>query len=962
LNGATAMYSLSKKQQHGENTNNASNYEANPSGAKASKISDMLSDGLGLRATTSMGSRLISSAKRVIAPPSVSPKPSTVRKQGFKPPVDFTNSLPPPSEQVFTKSLRTTKPEESDLVPIRSAKPVALSTRVGATSTYHTGSDDNASQLSSSNKPLRTRDPTIQPRPKQIGDSSHHRKGEKRKVVRKKIVKKNVSAPPGEIPSRPGVPLPGTKQQVYKQTPTAGEEVANDRDDRRSFRKSISTRSALRSYDEQSSVTQQANYQDGNQPIHMQGELNEMAAKHAEEMYWMKLELNTVRKSKEAVEDRIAELYRDVQDVLQQANTENNGSQYIGDDSILNTEDLASSNGMILVKSDTISAMQNQIDKYERMLRIMKHQTDLIKNSSESVVTSLKEEISNLMEEKTRIEMNLMNKLAEVHREKRDLSDQLVHFQQKARKDQENNDTTSSEELEQVTFNLKLVKAENKRLREQLQTVATRITSSRDDDSHSNTMNDDNDIEVKEQLRQQIELLQSTNTQLTESIQNARQTALVNLKKWNKDKIALQDQVQQLATEVTSLRSLEGSADLIHMLQEEKDNYSETLDRVSLLTRHANDAAKNLELVLSDLKGSQDVSSDSTSRKSIVERDRYRSFLEKALLVQGDMKMSLMLIELKCRNGLLAIKNVQHGNNDNNIEGLRRSDSFSNKEQRQKILNNTLDSIRILEDKVNGDIEALQAQSQLETERANKLMEEKVAALKTMMTKQASLEEEIIQLKQNSTGLSSAENPDAANASSIELFVSRKALETLQTEVLSVVQRVNEQNETIARLRSEIEEHRIRERTLMSELKRNINDQFSRQIHDYSGTGGDLEGNLDEHGNAAPASQRLPLFYASGNEEYPESENEFSEDEGDDASYEEVEYEEDDDGSCGSSQYEEYTVYDEQTVVEDPSLVTKEKFRRQKNDAIVEETVLDVTDNAIEEEIVIEESLRRKSL
>lgn len=947
------MYSLTRKQQPTE-TGNSSNYDKKLSaGVSTNNASSEMPTDASRRTSTSMGSRFLSSAKRAIAAPT-SPKQSIGRKATFKPPLDYNNSYVPPGPQEETPSFRTikaTKSEESGPFPVRTAKQSSASNRLVSSSSNHSRSNDPTVQSSSASTNLRIKDTALRARPKQVSDPSQPHKGEKRKVIRKKLVTRKAPALPDDTSSQFGSPSLSTKQHSFRHHPTIAKENS-ETIERRISRKSLSKHS----YDEQRLESQKSNHQDGNQQIHSQVEINEMEAKHAEEMYWMKLELNTVRKSKEAVEDRIAELYRDVQDVLQ-PNTENGGSQGFGDDSILNNEDSA---GMVTVKSDTIANMQNQLDKYERMLRIMKHQTDLIKNSSESVVTSLKEEISNLMEEKTRTEMNLMNKLAEVHREKRDLTDQLIHFQQKARKDQENNE--ANEELEQVRFNLKLVKAENKRLREQLQLAATRITSTREDDSHSNTMNDDND-EFKDQQRQQIDLLQSTNVQLTESIQNARQTALVNLKKWNKDKIALQEQIKQLSQEVTSLQSLGGSAELIQALQKEKNNYSDTLDRVSLLTKNANEIVKNLEHMMSDFKGSQEGDSTPVSpRKSIVQgtdRDRCFSFMEKALLVQGDVKMSLMLIELKCRNGLLAIKNIEQGSGDRPMEGLLRSDSFTTTEQRQKIMSNALDAIRLLEEKVNGDIESLQSQSRSESERVKQSMEEKVSELKKMMSKQANLEEEIIQLKQNGTGgLPSSSNQDAANASSLELFVSRKALETLQTEVLIVVSRVNEQNETIARLRSEIEEHRIRERTLMSELKRNINDQFSRQVHDYAGASDDDEGH-NEHNN--PASDQLPLFYASGGEEYPESENEFSEDE-DNVSYEEVEYEEDEEGqSCGSDEYEEYTVYDEQTVVEDAP-AAKEKARR-GNDTIAEEAVVDDdVDDGFEDETVIEDYERRNSM
>lgn len=93
-----------------------------------------------------------------------------------------------------------------------------------------------------------------------------------------------------------------------------------------------------------------------------------------------------------------------------------------------------------------------------------------------------------------------------------------------------------------------------------------------------------------------------------------------------------------------------------------------------------------------------------------------------------------------------------------------------------------------------------------------------------MLKHQKKLEAELAKLrKQKGATTNESGNP-------VEMLMSKKALETLQQEVLSVVQKVNEKNETIGRLNAVIEEHKVRERSLMEELRRHIKDQADRQL------------------------------------------------------------------------------------------------------------------------------------
>jgi chromosome segregation ATPase len=105
----------------------------------------------------------------------------------------------------------------------------------------------------------------------------------------------------------------------------------------------------------------------------LQEELNENNVKHREEVYWLRLELDTTRREKEAVEDRMATLYRDMQEM---------------------EESKPSRTRPLTVDAQYVVQLQNQLEKYERMMRVMNNQLNLVRNSSDAVVKSLKEEIS----------------------------------------------------------------------------------------------------------------------------------------------------------------------------------------------------------------------------------------------------------------------------------------------------------------------------------------------------------------------------------------------------------------------------------------------------------------------------------------------------------------------------------------------------------------------------------------
>ena len=129
-------------------------------------------------------------------------------------------------------------------------------------------------------------------------------------------------------------------------------------------------------------------------------EIGTMEVKHKEEIYWMRLEVDNLRREKEALEDRVQQVYRDLRE----------------DDTM--EEPLEAPNGY---DSSYVMGLQMQVGKYIRTLGILDHQIVMVKSSCDEVVKSLKEEIGDVMEEKCRMEMDLLNQLSVLDSEKREL-------------------------------------------------------------------------------------------------------------------------------------------------------------------------------------------------------------------------------------------------------------------------------------------------------------------------------------------------------------------------------------------------------------------------------------------------------------------------------------------------------------------------------------------------------------
>jgi hypothetical protein len=143
----------------------------------------------------------------------------------------------------------------------------------------------------------------------------------------------------------------------------------------------------------------------------LEKEYHNFKIQHKEGIYWLRLQLDTSRREKDATEERIAELQADLQH-LNNLETESETK----DESNCPTED---NNDNDNDNDIIISRLQKRLKKYETSFGVMENQIDMIKTSSGEVIKTLKEEIADLMEDRSKGELDLLNQLSVLDNESR---------------------------------------------------------------------------------------------------------------------------------------------------------------------------------------------------------------------------------------------------------------------------------------------------------------------------------------------------------------------------------------------------------------------------------------------------------------------------------------------------------------------------------------------------------------
>lgn len=488
------------------------------------------------------------------------------------------------------------------------------------------------------------------------------------------------------------------------------------------------------------------------QIILLRQEIAELDVKHKEELYWLRLEVDTMHREKEGVEDRVSELYRDLRE--------------------LETTEFPVDMPANLDPAFVMN-LQTQVQKSMQHVGILNNQINMVKSSCDEVVKSLKEEIGDVMDDKCRMEMDLLNQLAVLDNEKRELE---AHF---------DDQMEAKEEL-------------IAKLKSGVGVRSEKSVASEDNDDREELLTEID--ELKESLKKAEDKLAS---EIKES-----DNAIERLEEANGD---LEQQIEAMTSDLEVMR--EGAAaeavEVLDTLTKDRQETLTTLERVAMIWEKADDSIQGLEDIMDELRPQEDdvVHSD---------RERLLSTLETASLVHGQIKVTLLLVELKLRNQLSSLKNDKLRMGPGSMlpdENLT--------ERMIEIQKEALTALDQVEDSLTLQIKQLEQATRDEASQVKDHLEQRTEELKNMQSQQRSLEAEIARLrreeesKKQNAGEKAVENNGGA-----DLVVSKSVLEKLQKEVLVIVERVKEKNETIGRLTSFVEEHKVREAALKKELKR----------------------------------------------------------------------------------------------------------------------------------------------
>lgn len=421
------------------------------------------------------------------------------------------------------------------------------------------------------------------------------------------------------------------------------------------------------------------------------------------------------------------------------------------------------------------------IQNYEQTIASLENQITMMKTSAGEVVKTLKEEIADLMEDRATMEVDLLNQLAALDNQKSMLEAEFEH-QLKLKNDAiqrllsaGGTATTSAE-----TADMEEYEAEIGRLME---------AKKKADSNHAKEL-----LEAEGK----IQMLELANAQLKADLDRAEEDMELFKSESNAEE---------------TIRALQ-------FISQERQETVQNLESVAAVWEKADAAILALEDTMDQLRPDDDVPVKG-------DRERLLSTLETAALVHVQVKVSLMLIELKFRNQLESLKNDKLS---------MKSDGPTDEkviEHMKSIQTDVLKVLTQVETTLSGQIREMEKRALEETKLMKDAIQKRSSTLETMQTEHRVLEEEIKRLKSSdsrgtdnhSSGQREEETKSASNDGDQGVVlngISKAIFDQLQMEVLRIVERVKEKNEVIEAMKVKIEDHKATEERLKKELKRAV--------------------------------------------------------------------------------------------------------------------------------------------
>ena len=478
-----------------------------------------------------------------------------------------------------------------------------------------------------------------------------------------------------------------------------------------------------------------------------QGRLEE-SLKNKQQVYWLQLELDNTRRDKVASEERMAELYQDL--MHQEESTDIPGSDPVEGDS-----------------AELVQELQAKVYKYEQTFGVLDNQINMVKTSCDQVVKCLKEEITDLMDDRCRIEMDLLNQLAALDNEKRNVQLDLQG---------------------QIQVKNEMIA----RLRKQ---------------------NSDKDSRDVEDLENELAKLRVAKKEVEDILRQEELEADGRIQSLEEAYVKLERKLEAAADDLAAMRSTSDTQETVKVLDritKEREEIDSTLERVVNIWELADASVQSLEEAMDHLRPTND-----TDLKG--DRARLLSTLESVSLVHGQVKVSLLLVELKMRNQLTSLKNDKL-----TMAWAGPSDQEVTK-QMQCIQKDAMSAIKHIEGTMSKQMRQMEERTSEETKCMKQALEQRTETLQSMQQEHKLLQEEIARMKESANSCASpVTTGDGLNSPSPKKkpIVSRQVLDQLLVELGKTLERVQLKNYVIQALQANIKDYANREQILKKELKR----------------------------------------------------------------------------------------------------------------------------------------------
>jgi len=529
----------------------------------------------------------------------------------------------------------------------------------------------------------------------------------------------------------------------------------------------------LQIYRERQRLLMEANTEKDIRLERLEKKFNDHTIQNNEGIQWLRLQLDTSRLEKNAANDRIAELQKELRRL---------SSDQPPRSISLDNPTISDSAGNGDEKDNLIIRLQSRAEKYESSFEVMETQMAMIESSSGEVIKTLKEEIADLMEGRTRVELDLLNQLSELDNENR--RRQLEYALELRNKDET---IETLRNLEDYSITTKGRQASSS------STLIYNGSSSTEDSCEIWPSDQANDLP-------------------TDDPQGGKEKSSLILR-LGEEKAELQRKLDKANKELGDLRSgsnVKDSLKLVQRVSEERRAIDMSLDRVKTVFGSTDAAVSNLKGLIEKFNTDDDSGAER-------EKKRMLSVLESASLIHEEVKLSILLTELKLRNEFECLKKNQMMNGGNHESTAHKQELIN---EMKEIQNNALIELGKAGAEFSRQFKDLETRTILEKTKIEDFLQnstqkrDRKHASKSSKTSQTSAMHELALAFQ--AGRASR---DSSAATDDSLMINRDVLHLLEKEHLELRERMLAKNQKIISLKEGLERHKIRESDLRKELR-----------------------------------------------------------------------------------------------------------------------------------------------